>query len=126
MLESIVPGGHLINVEKIEDFPGFPEGIAGYDLCPMVQEQAQSQGAQFELAEVEALEPGGADGRTWRVVTSGSTYNARAVILAPGSRPAALCIPGEERLYGRGVSHCATCDGMAASRSPVIKRHRSA
>ena len=112
VLEATVPGGHLINVEKIEDFPGFPQGIAGYDLCPLVQEQAQGQGAQFELAEVEALEPGDGDGRIWRIVTSGGgTYNARAVILAPGSKPAALGVPGEERLYGRGVSHCATCDG---------------
>ena len=129
VLESTVPGGHLINVEKIEDFPGFPAGIAGFDLCPMVQEQAQSQGAHFELAEVEGLEqggpdipagPGGADhadgadippGRGWRVATSEGSYGARAVIVAAGSRPKALGVPGEERLYGRGVSHCASCDG---------------
>src|SRR5919199_5512294 len=120
VLEATVPGGHLINVEKIEDFPGFPEGIAGFDLCPLVQEQAQSQGAQFELAEVEALEPDGADGPdaveaagagAWRVVTGQGSYRARAVIVAAGSRPKPLGVPGEDRLYGRGVSHCATCDG---------------
>jgi thioredoxin reductase (NADPH) len=114
VLESSVPGGQLLNVEKVEDFPGFPEGIAGYDLCPLVQEQAERYGARFELAEVEGLEPdgpGGPDGHDWQVVTSERSYRARAVIIASGARPKALGVPGEERLAGRGISHCATCDG---------------
>ena len=108
VLESTVPGGHLLNVETIEDFPGFPEGVAGYDLCPRVQEQAEKWGAQFGMAEVEGLEPDGGD---WRVVSSQESYRAPVVIVASGSRPIALGVPGEDRLYGRGVSHCATCDG---------------
>lgn len=108
VLEAAVPGGHLVNVEKIEDFPGFPEGISGYDLGPAVQEQAERYGAQFQLAEVEALEPAGRD---WRVVTGEGTSLARAVIVAAGSRPKELGVPGEAGLHGRGISHCATCDG---------------
>lgn len=108
VLEAVVPGGHLVNVEKIEDFPGHPEGVAGYDLCPTVQEQAESQGAQFQLAEVTGMEP---DGRRWRVVTGEGSHRAKAVVVAAGSRPRALGVPGEARLQGRGVSHCATCDG---------------
>jgi thioredoxin reductase (NADPH) len=115
VLEAAVPGGHLVNVETIEDFPGFPQGIAGYDLCPLVQEQAEQQGAQFALAEVEALEPEaepeGDGGRRWRVTTSQGVYRAAAVIVASGSRPKSLGVPGEEALQGRGISHCATCDG---------------
>ncbi|MBI3969874.1 MAG: FAD-dependent oxidoreductase [Chloroflexi bacterium] len=111
LLESTAPGGHLLNVEKIEDFPGFPEGVAGFDLCPMVQEQAERDGARFELAEVQGLKPDGPNGRDWRVVTSQGGYGTKAVIVAAGSRPKALGVPGEDRLYGRGVSHCATCDG---------------
>ncbi|HZR98435.1 MAG TPA: FAD-dependent oxidoreductase [Chloroflexota bacterium] len=108
VLEAQVPGGHLVNIHKIEDFPGFPEGVAGYELCPLVQEQAASQGAEFALATVERVEP--AD-EPWRVLTSDGTYQARAVIVASGSRPRPLGVPGEERLTGRGVSHCASCDG---------------
>ena len=67
VMESNIPGGHLISIEKIEDFPGFPDGIAGYDLCPTVQRQAADQGAEFQRAEVQSLE---ADGRAWQVVTS--------------------------------------------------------
>jgi thioredoxin reductase (NADPH) len=125
VLESVVPGGHLINVEKIEDFPGLPDGIAGYDLAPTVQEQAERAGAQFQLAEVTALEPpatsaaGDSAIPTWRVVTSDTVYLAPAVILASGTTPQPLGVPGEEALTGRGVSHCATCDGPIFRDRPV-------
>ena len=108
ILESNIPGGHLISIEKIEDFPGFPDGIAGYDLCPTVQRQAADQGAEFQRAEVQSLE---ADGRFWQVVTSEEKHWAKAVIVATGSALKELGVPGEAKLLGRGVSHCASCDG---------------
>ena len=108
VMESNIPGGHLISIEKIEDFPGFPDGIAGYDLCPTVQRQAADQGAQFQRVEVERLE---ADGRFWRVITSEEIHRAKAVIVATGSSLKDLGVPGEAKLMGRGVSHCASCDG---------------
>lgn len=108
VLEAGVPGGHLVNVEKIEDFPGFSEGIAGYELCPMVQEQAANHGAAFQMAEVQRLE---AQEPHWLIETGEGHYRAKAVIVATGSRPKELGVPGEERLRGRGVSHCASCDG---------------
>ncbi|HEV2123652.1 MAG TPA: FAD-dependent oxidoreductase [Chloroflexota bacterium] len=111
VLESVVPGGHLNNIEKIEDFPGFPEGLAGYDLCPTVHEQAERAGAQFALAEVERVKSAAGDHPIWHVVTSQGTYTCRAVIVASGTRPAPLGVPGEIDLYGRGISHCASCDG---------------
>jgi thioredoxin reductase (NADPH) len=106
--ESNIPGGHLINIEKIEDFPGFPDGVAGYELCPQVQRQAADHGAAFERAEVENLE---SEDRFWSVITSEGRHRAKAVILATGSTLKELRIPGEEKLIGRGVSHCASCDG---------------
>jgi thioredoxin reductase (NADPH) len=108
ILESNIPGGHLINIEKIEDFPGFPDGIAGYDLCPTVQRQAGDQGVEFGRAEVTGLE---AQDRLWSVVTDEERHRAKAVVIATGSRLKNLDVPGEERLMGRGVSHCASCDG---------------
>ena len=108
ILESNIPGGHLISIEKIEDFPGFPDGIAGYELCPTVQRQAADQGAEFQRAEVRLLE---AKDHLWSVVTDEEQHLAKAVIVATGSTLKELGVPGEEKLMGRGVSHCASCDG---------------
>src|SRR5688500_8844004 len=108
ILESNIPGGHLISIEKIEDFPGFPDGIAGYDLCPTVQRQAADQGAEFQRAEVLKLE---VKDRLWSVATDDESHVAKAVIVATGSTLKELGVPGEEKLMGRGVSHCASCDG---------------
>jgi len=108
VLESNIPGGHLISIEKIEDFPGFPDGIAGYDLCPTVQRQAADHGAQFQRAEVLSLE---AQDRIWSVGTDEERHRAKAVIVATGSSLKDLGVPGDAKLMGRGVSHCASCDG---------------
>ena len=54
---GLVPGGQMFNIARIEDFPGFPQGVAGYDLCPMLQEQAAAAGAEFHPASVDALSP---------------------------------------------------------------------
>ena len=108
VMESNIPGGHLISIEKIEDFPGFPDGVAGYDLCPNLQRQAADRGAKFQRAEVLRLE---ARAKTWAVVTEEETHQAKAVIAATGSTLGHLGVPGEEKLTGRGVSHCASCDG---------------
>ena len=108
VLESNIPGGHLISIEKIEDFPGFPDGVAGYDLCPTVQRQAADHGAQFQRAEVLSLE---AQDRMWSVGTDEERHRAKAVIVATGSSLKDLGVPGEAKLIGRGVSHCASCDG---------------
>ena len=108
VLEANIPGGHLISIEKIEDFPGFPDGIAGYDLCPTVQRQAAEQGAEFQRVEVQSIE---ANDRLWSVITSEERHHAKSVIVATGSTLKELGVPGEAKLMGRGVSHCASCDG---------------
>ena len=101
-------GASIINVEKIENFPGFPEGVMGADLAAMTQEQAMNSGAEFIMGEVSGLS---ADGN-YRVVRSDSgELRAKAVIVAAGSTLRMLGIPGEEEFLGRGVSQCATCDG---------------
>lgn len=108
VFESNIPGGHLISIEKIEDFPGFPDGVSGYEICPNLQRQASDHGAEFQRAEVLRLE---AADKLWSVVTEEETYQAKAVIVATGSTLKHLGVPGEEKLMGRGVSHCASCDG---------------
>src|SRR5262244_3757908 len=76
VIERFSPGGHLVNVETIEDFPGFPNGVAGYELGPFMQEQAANQGAQFHIAEVQSLE---ASDSWWNVNTSEGVCRAKAV-----------------------------------------------
>lgn len=107
LVDQMGAGGQVVNVEKVENFPGFPEGVPGFDLGPMVQEQAEAAGAEFVMDTVEALEVDG-DKRVLRCAEE--ELQARAVIIAAGSSLRALGIPGEERLTGRGVSHCASCD----------------
>ena len=107
VLTGDVIGGQLMSIEKIEGFPGFPDGVPGYDLCPMTQDQAVNAGAEFMMTGLEQIELH--DGR-WRVETGEGDLVARAVILATGSSLKPLGVPGEERLRGNGVSHCASCD----------------
>jgi thioredoxin reductase (NADPH) len=108
VLGGRAPGGLLLSIERIDGVPGFPEGIAGYELCPMLQEQAADAGADVRMAELAAIEPADDDG--WRLATADGDVHARAVILATGARLKTLGVDGEERLQGRGVSHCASCD----------------
>jgi thioredoxin reductase (NADPH) len=107
VVDQMGAGGQIVNVEKVENFPGFPEGVPGFDLGPMVQEQAEAAGAEFVMDTVKALE---IDGEKRVLRCAEEELQARAVIVAAGSSLRALGIPGEERLMGKGVSHCASCD----------------
>jgi len=108
MLEKLMPGGQVINAESIENFPGFPDGISGAEIGPLMQQQAMGYGLEIQLGEVDELVQ---DGDNWRVSAWGEQYNGKAVIIAGGSTLRKLGIPGEDELYGAGVSYCATCDG---------------
>ena len=107
VVEHMVAGGQVLNIEKIETFPGFPQGVAGFDLGPLVQEQAEAAGAEFMLDTAVGLE---VDGDRRIVRCQGSELAARSVIIAAGSSFRSLGIPGEAEFVGRGVSHCASCD----------------
>jgi thioredoxin reductase (NADPH) len=109
LLERGIPGGELLNTEKIEDYPGFAS-ILGPDLASRMTEHAQAFGADIRQDNVEGiyrLEDG-----TFRVTTSsGTEYQAPAVILTAGGTPTKLGVPGEAEYAGKGVSYCAVCDG---------------
>lgn len=117
ILEKALPGGQIALTNEIENYPGY-RSIAGPDLAQRMQEQAEAQGARLETAEVTglALE---ADG-TKTVRTTAGDVRARAVIIASGAEPRRLGVPGEERLRGRGVSYCATCDGAFFQDKEVV------
>jgi thioredoxin reductase (NADPH) len=108
VVERMSAGGQIANAESIENFPGFPRGVAGHELGPLLHEQAEAAGAAFALDTIEAIELAG----THRIVRGAAeAWRARAVIIAAGSAPRPLGIPGEAQFRGKGVSHCASCDG---------------
>jgi thioredoxin reductase (NADPH) len=109
LLERGVPGGELLNTEKIEDYPGFVS-ILGPDLAAKMTEHAVAFGADILQENVEGIHR--REDGTFRVTTSsGVEYHAPAVILTAGGTPTKLGVPGEAEYAGRGVSYCAVCDG---------------
>ncbi|HTX56090.1 MAG TPA: thioredoxin-disulfide reductase [Candidatus Acidoferrales bacterium] len=101
-------GGQLMLTTDVENYPGFPEGIMGPDLMIKFREQAERFGARVENVDVHSVD---VSKRPFIVRTADDTYHARTIIVATGASARWLEIPGEEKLRGRGVSTCATCDG---------------
>lgn len=107
MIERGIPGGQMANTEDIENYPGF-EHILGPDLSNKMLAHAQKFGAKYEYGDVKRV----VEGHPYKkVITSKTTYLAKAVIVASGAEHRKLGVPGEEKLSGRGVSYCAVCDG---------------
>ena len=109
VLERLSPGGQMALTSEIDNYPGFPEGVDGFELGMKFQEQAHRFGAETEYAEVRSL-----DLRSDPKVlhTPDGDFYARTVVIATGAGPKKLGIENEERLTGRGVHYCAHCDGM--------------
>lgn len=106
---SVAVGGELMNTTDVENFPGFPEGVLGPDLMQKMQEQAERFGAELVYDDVESVE---LDGDIKRIRTAyEGEFEALSVIIATGSAYRRLGLESEDRLVGRGVSWCATCDG---------------
>ena len=108
IIERMMGGAQIINIERIENYPGFPQGISGAELGPAVQEQALDAGVEFIMAEASLVTRSGG---LLSVTNDAGQRQAKAVIIAAGSSFRQLGIPGEEEMIGRGVSNCATCDG---------------
>jgi thioredoxin reductase (NADPH) len=118
VVEQLGAGGQISNAERIENFPGFPQGLGGHELGPLLHEQAEAAGAEFVLDTVQGLEVQGletkgfeASGAHRIVRCAGESLRAPAIIIAAGSALRPLGVAGEEKFLGRGVSHCASCDG---------------
>ena len=113
VVEGLAPGGQLTQTSEIENFPGFPEPIGGFDLMDRMRRQAERLGVRFVQDEAESVAFGAAPGDAHRVSLSftGDTLETRALIIATGASARYLGLPSEEALKGHGVSGCATCDG---------------
>lgn len=109
VLERMAPGGQMATTGQIDNYPGFPQGVDGFELGQRMQEGAHRFGAETVTAQVTALH---LTERPKRLETTAGDFTARCVILATGAYPRELGLPEEGALRGRGVSYCATCDGM--------------
>jgi thioredoxin reductase (NADPH) len=109
VLAGTTPGGQLMLTSDVENYPGFPEAIQGPDLMAAFRAQAERFGTQLVDGDVERVD---LSARPFRVWARGVEYRAQAVIVATGASALWLGLPSEERLRGRGVSACATCDGF--------------
>ena len=116
MIEKEIIGGNIVNAEVVENYPGFPDGVGGYDLTQWMHKQATKFGMETLTAEVTGLT---VDGGAKTVKTSEGDFAAGAVIIAGGSTRQKLGVPGEKELTGRGVSYCATCDAAFFVDKPV-------
>jgi thioredoxin reductase (NADPH) len=116
LIERGAVGGQIINAGMVENYPGFPEGISGFDLTQFMNQQATKFGMETVIAEVTAIE---ISGRQKLVKTLQGDFAAMAVIIASGSERQKLGVPGEAEFTGKGVSYCATCDGAFFMEKPV-------
>lgn len=118
VIEGKQPGGQLTTTSDIENFPGFPNGIGGFDLTMNMRAQAEKFGAKFVNDEILSVNFDNKD----KVITGvSSKYSSKSVIIATGASPRMMNIPGEMKFYGgKGVSVCATCDGAFYRNKPVV------
>jgi thioredoxin reductase (NADPH) len=108
VLTGIMPGGLLTTTSIVENFPGFPEGIDGYELMTKMQKQAERFGARVKFATVEAVD---LSKRPFNLTVDGEPVQAETVIIASGAGHRHLGLPSEDLLEKKGVTYCATCDG---------------
>lgn len=108
MLEANMFGGQIVNSSLLENYPGFPDGISGFELMDLMKKQAEKYGLVARLSEVSSIKPG----KVHIVITEEAIYEADAVIIATGANYTKMGLENETRLTGRGVSYCATCDGF--------------
>jgi len=108
LIERLMPGGQVASTEWIENYPGFPEGVNGVELMQGIEKQARKFGLEIKSGSIESMD---LKSSPKIVKAGGEIYQAKTVIVATGTDPRLLNVPGEKELKGRGVSYCATCDG---------------
>lgn len=109
IIESKMPGGQLALTDLVENYPAFPDGVSGQELAGLIESQCRNFGVEFEnFVKVDLIEK---DDNIFKLKTNKGDFFSKTVIVATGASPAELGIPGEREFKGKGVSHCATCDG---------------
>ncbi|MBR6798952.1 MAG: thioredoxin-disulfide reductase [Firmicutes bacterium] len=109
VLEKLSAGGQMALTSQIDNYPGFDEGIDGFELGEKMQAGAERFGVETELAEVLSFE---LDGEVKKLVTDSGDFYGKTVVISTGANPRELGVDKEQQLVGRGVNYCAACDGM--------------
>lgn len=117
VLEKLSAGGQMALTRQVDNYPGFVEGVDGYELAGQMQRQAERFGAKTRYAQVEEVDLA-ANPKV--IKTSEGTFYGKTVVLAMGANPRELGLPEEKELVGRGVAYCAACDGMAFKGKTVV------
>ncbi|MEE8440950.1 MAG: thioredoxin-disulfide reductase [Spirochaetia bacterium] len=117
VVEQTATGGQCLQIEGLENYPGFPEPIDGYEFSERFERQAKQFGAEFLMASVNRLDKSGDE---FTLESSEGNIAASAVILATGAKHRHIGVPGELELVGHGVSYCATCDGPFFKNSRIL------
>ncbi len=108
LIEELASGGQALVIDTLENYPGFPEPLSGYDFTLKMEQQASKFGAEILNASVSGIQK---ENGVFTILTDQGAHTALAVILATGAAHRRLGVPGEQQLAGKGVSYCATCDG---------------
>ena len=108
LIEKVGVGGQIIKTHMLENYPGFPE-VSGMELMEKMEEHAKKFDLEIKFADVRQIKDGG---EVKTVVTSDGEFDTKSIIVATGTRPKKLGVPGEDEFTGKGVSTCATCDGF--------------
>lgn len=112
VIESFTVPGQAVLTSDIENYPGFPEVLNGFELMERFKKQAMNFGAEFKTEDVKGIKKEKDKGmKVWRVELGKEKVTALSLVIASGARPKKLGVPGEDRLRGKGVSYCAVCDG---------------
>ena len=117
LLEKLSAGGQMAQTHQVDNYPGFEDGIDGFELAMKMQQQAERFGAKTEYAEVYKVD---LKAEPKMVETSEGTFYGKTVVLATGAGPQLLGVPKEQELTGRGVAYCAACDGMFYKGKTVV------
>jgi thioredoxin reductase (NADPH) len=118
VIEGVQPGGQLTTTSEVENFPGFPEGIDGFELMQRLRKQAERFGARFVSDSIKSVS---VEGDIKRLTSDSKDYKTKALIISTGAAPKMMNVPGEKEMFGgKGVTTCATCDGAFYRNMDVV------
>lgn len=117
LLESYIVPSQTVVTAEIENYPGFPEGISGFELIDKFKKQAKNFGLEFSVGNVKNIQK---DNNKWQVIVEDKTHQCLSLIIATGARAKELGVVGEDKFRGKGVSYCATCDGALFKDKEIV------